>query len=110
MLQNVQDIRWSQKLYRENHKHLKSGIDSKTEMLNWSENPKRYIPGRCTITVIICNGDDATQTHTQEMHKINKSQEKINHLMYMESIKLFTKNEKKNWKYKYTQWEYTVRT
>ena len=27
-------------------------------------------------------------------HKLSKSQEKINHLMYMDSIKLFAKNEK----------------
>ena len=27
-------------------------------------------------------------------YKLTKSQEKINHLMYMDDIKLFTKNEK----------------
>ena len=33
-------------------------------------------------------------------YKLGKSQEKINHLMYMDDIKLFAKNEKKqtNWK------------
>ena len=41
-------------------------------------------------------------------YKLSKSQEKICHLMYMNDIKLFAKNEKKNWKLKYTQWEYTV--
>ena len=30
---------------------------------------QRYIPGRCTITIIICNSDDTTQLHTQEMHR-----------------------------------------
>ena len=28
------------------------------------------------------------------MHKLNKVQEKINHLMYMDNIKLFAKNKK----------------
>ena len=37
---------------------------------------------------------DATQPHTQEMHKLTKSQGKINPLMYMDDIKLFVKNEK----------------
>ena len=28
-----------------------------------------YIPGSCTITIIICNSDDATQPYTHKMHK-----------------------------------------
>ena len=31
-------------------------------------------------------------------YKLNRSQEKINHLIYMDGIKLFAKNEKENWK------------
>ena len=42
-------------------------------------------------------------------YKLSKSQEKVNHLMYMDDIKLFAKNVK-NWKLEYTQLEYTVRT
>ena len=42
-------------------------------------------------------------------YKLSRSQEKINHLMYMDNIKLFAKI-KKNWKLSYTQLEYTVRT
>ena len=41
--QNVQYIRWSHKLYRENHENLESGIDSRRGKLGWSEGPKRYI-------------------------------------------------------------------
>ena len=40
--QNIQNIRWSHKLYRENHENLESGIDSRREKLNWSEGPKTY--------------------------------------------------------------------
>ena len=42
-------------------------------------------------------------------YKLSRSQEKINHLMYVNDIKLFAKM-KKNWKFSYTQLEYTVRT
>ena len=42
-------------------------------------------------------------------YKLSRSQEKINHLMYMDDIKLFAKM-KKNWKPSYTPLEYTVRT
>ena len=37
-------------------------------------------------------------------HKVRKSQENINHLLYMDYIKLLAKM-KKNWKLLYTQWE-----
>ena len=33
-----------------------------------SKDPESYIPRRCTITISICNSDDATQPHTQKMH------------------------------------------
>ena len=59
--QNVQDIRQSHKFYRENYENLESGNDSKNEKLRWSEDPGRYIPGRCAISTVICNSYDATQ-------------------------------------------------
>ena len=58
--QNVQNIKWSHRLYRENHENLESGIDSRREKLSWSEGPMRYISKRCTITITIHNCDDAT--------------------------------------------------
>ena len=64
---------------------------------------------RCTVTPTIHNNHDATQPHTQKMHgriQLSRSQEKINHLMYMDDIKLL----KNNWKLLYTQLEYTVKT
>ena len=66
--QNVQDIRSSHKLYRENYENLKSGIDSRRAKLSWSEDPERYIPGRCNITITICNSDDTSQPHTQDLN------------------------------------------
>ena len=41
LLQNVQNIRCSHKPYRENHKNLESGIDSRRKVLSWSKNRKR---------------------------------------------------------------------
>ena len=50
---------------------------------------QRYIQERCANTFTICN------LNSQKIHcvgyKLSKSQEKTNHLMYMDDIKLFTK-------------------
>ena len=62
---NVENIRWSHKLYRENHENLKSVIDSRKEKFRWSKDTKMYISKKCPITIIIYNIDDATQPHTQ---------------------------------------------
>ena len=56
------------KFYRENHENVERGIDSRREKLSWSEDPNMDIPRRCTITIIIYNYDDTTQTHTMKIH------------------------------------------
>ena len=92
--QNVQNIIWSHKLHRENHENLESGINSKRKKLTWNKDPKMYFPRRCPI---IHNCHDVTQPHTQKMHsriKLSRAQGNINHLMYMDEIKIFAKNEK----------------
>ena len=58
--QNVQNMRWSHKLYWENHENLKRGIDSRRKKPCWSKDPKRYFSRRFTITVTIYNCHDAT--------------------------------------------------
>ena len=58
--QNVQNITWSHKLYRENHENLESGIDSRRKKLRWSKDPKGYISRRCSITVNIHDCHDTT--------------------------------------------------
>ena len=35
--QNVQNIRWSHKLHRQNHENLESGIDSRRKKISWSK-------------------------------------------------------------------------
>ena len=64
--QNIQNIQWSHKAYEENHSNLKSGIDNRRKSLA-KVKIQKYIPGRCATTIAICNSDDATQPHTQEM-------------------------------------------
>ena len=34
--------------------------------LRCGENPKRDLPGRCTITITMCYSNDVTQSHTKE--------------------------------------------
>ena len=63
--QNVLVIKFIEK----NHENLDSGIDGRRKKLNWGKSPERYIPRRCTITIIICNNHNATQSRTQEMHR-----------------------------------------
>ena len=60
LLESVQNIRWSHKLYRENHENLENWNDSRREKFSWREAPKRYIRRICTITVTTFNCDDAT--------------------------------------------------
>ena len=62
--QNVLDTRRSYKVYRKYHGKLESQNDSKRKKLNRGENLERDLPGRCALTITICNWDDATQSHT----------------------------------------------
>ena len=41
--QNEQNIRWSHKLYQENHENLESGIVSRKEKLSWNKGSKSGI-------------------------------------------------------------------
>ena len=95
--QNEQDIQRSHKVYRKYHGKQDSGTDSRKKKLGWGENPERNFPERCAITITICNSNDVTESRTGKCTggcKLYKSQEKINHLMYMDDIKLFAKKEK----------------
>ena len=40
---------------------LTAGVKIK---LSWGKNPKSDLPGRCAITITICDGDDATKSHS----------------------------------------------
>ena len=63
--QNVQNIRRCHKVYRECHGKLESATgNKKNKNLTEVKNPDRDLPGRCTITITICNSDGATQSDT----------------------------------------------
>ena len=81
----------SRTVYREDHGNLDSGFDSKRQKLCRDKDPNRHIPGICTITMIPINHILRKCTAG---YKLSKSQEKINHVMYMDNIKLFAKKKK----------------
>ena len=95
--QNVQNITWSHKLYRENYENLESGIDSSRKKLNCNKDPKRYFQGDALSPLLFINALMPLNHILRKCtagYKLSRSQEKINHLMYIDDIKLFAKNEK----------------
>ena len=52
------------KMYYEYLAKLESGINSKRKKFNCGENTKRYFPGRYAIAIIICNSENASQSHS----------------------------------------------
>ena len=95
--QNVQNIRQSHKLYRENHENLESGLTAGWRSLAEVKiesgifhgdvlSPLQFIIAMMPFNYIL--------RKCTARYQFNKSQEKINHLMYMDNIVLFTKNEK----------------
>ena len=94
---NMQDIRQSHKFHHRSHEKLESGIDCRRKNFN----PVRYLPSKCTFNITICNRYGTTQSHTQKMHwelKFTQSQEKINYIMTIVDIELFSKIQK-IWKF-----------
>ena len=92
-LSDILYIFWqSHKIHRRSHEKLESGI------YNEGENSERHLSRRCTLVISICNGNDATQFHNLKCtvgYKFTKSQKRINHLIYIDDIKLFAKKWKR---------------
>ena len=95
--QKVPDIRRSHKVYRENQGKLDDGIDSRRKSLTEVKIQRGIFlsdalsPLIFVISMILLNHILRKCTGG---YKLTKSQEKINHSMYMDDIKLFAKNEK----------------
>ena len=108
--QNVQNIRGSHKLHRENYENLESGIDSRRGKLSWRKDPKSYIPRRYPITDTTHNCHDATQPHTLEIHSgiqtLSIAGKDKSPNVYGR-IKLFAKNEKELETLIHTVWIYS---
>ena len=94
--QNVYNTRSNRTVYREDHANLESGIDSRRTKLSRGKDPKRHIPEGCTTAITLCAM--MLLNHILRKctagYKFSKSQENINHLIYMD-IKLFTKKRKR---------------
>ena len=66
-------------------------INSRKAHHRRGENPKSQLPRRLTIITTICYCNDATHLNSLELYREAtnlKLQIKINHLMYMNDIKL----------------------
>ena len=92
--QNVQNITRTHKPHRENYGNLVGRNDCRRKKLGWNKDAKMYFSA---ITLIIHN-TMMSLNHIlgkcTPRYKLSRSQDKINHLMYMDDIKLFEKNEK----------------
>ena len=73
-------------------------MDSRRKKYNWGENPGGFFQWDALSPLIFVLAmmplNHILKKYSDE-HKLHKSQENINHLIYMDDIKLFTKNEKK---------------
>ena len=83
LFQNARDICQREKNHPGSNEKLESEIDKRRKDFYCGDNPGKYLPGKSTFTITFFNTDDAIE-----------SQEKINHLIYVEDIKLFVKNYK----------------
>ena len=94
--QNELDIRWSHKVYQEYYENLGNWTKSRRKKFKWTENLVRNLPVRFAITITLRNSDHVTIAYTYEIHGDTNLQNprKINHVMYMNDIKLFAKNGK----------------
>ena len=82
----------------DNHENLESGIDSRKMKLSWSRDSKRYFSRGCSIILNIHNCHvplNHILRKYRTVYKLSWLQEIIYHLIYMDDIKLFVKNEKK---------------
>ena len=96
--QNIQNITWSHKLYQENHENLETEIWQQEEESLAKAKIQRGIfqeDAQAPLQFIIAM---MSLNHVLRKYaarcKISRSQEKIDHLMYMDDIKLYAKNEK----------------
>ena len=68
MFENIQNFQQRYKLHHKSHEKLENGINSKRTNPSRSENPKRYVTGRFTLTTATFHRNDATQLHTNKIY------------------------------------------
>ena len=72
-------------------------MHSRRKKHSWNKDPKRHLSRRCNsplLFIIAMMPLNHILRKCTAGYKLSRSQEKINHLMYMDNIKLFAKNEK----------------
>ena len=75
------------KIHDERHGKLERGIARGTSKPSRGKNPKRHLPGRLALAKIISYSINAIQIlKCLEGYKFFKSQENMNHFMYMDGI------------------------
>ena len=101
MSENEQNTRQSDEVNHKNNGKPESSISSKRNKFCRGENPKRHLLGRLTS---VGYSHDATELYTNctRGYKFTKLQETINHLIYIDEIKIFAKMNK-NWRPWYKQ-------
>ena len=67
-------------------------MESSWQNFSWGIYPERYIPGRSTFTITVCNNNDDIFTICPGGYKFTK---KNNHLINIVDVKLFAKKKKK---------------
>ena len=78
------------------HENLENGIDRIRKKLCWGNEQKRYFSRRYAITVTTAMVPlDHLLRYARAGYERSISQEKIDHLMYMDVIKLFAKKWKR---------------
>ena len=109
--QNVQNITRSHKLHRKNHEKLESWINSRRKKLAEIKIQRGIFQGDALsplLFIIAMMPLNHILRKCRAGYKPSRSQEKINHLMYLDDIRLFAKNEKELETLIHT--EYTVKT
>ena len=95
--QNIQNIRWGHKLYREKIKTWRVESTAGGRSLAETKIYRGIFQGDALsplLFIIATMPLNHILRKCTPVYKLSRSQEKINHLMYMDDIKLFSKNEK----------------
>ena len=97
LYQNGQDNRQCHKNYRQNNGNLEFELTSGEQILDEMKIQRGNFHGdalaQFLLVMVMIQLNDILRKYTGG-YKLSKSQEKINHLMYKDDIKLSTKNEK----------------
>ena len=95
--QNVQNITWSHKLHRTDHEIWRVELTVGGRSIAETKIQRGIFQGDALsplLFIIAMMPLNHILRKCAAGYKISRSQEKINHLMYMDDIKLFSKNEK----------------